>query len=132
MVRGNGYGEYRLKVKEYPWYYPVGKPLDKELLVFSCPVHVTITDKSGRVITDTGINEIPNANIIVKGEEKIFYLPLDCTYSTEINAYDSGTFNFTRFSQIGNDISITKFESITLFMGETKSIMNLLRSKFLA
>jgi hypothetical protein len=122
MVRSNGYGEYRLKITEYPDWYPVGKPLDLELLIFSCPVHVTITDKSGRVITDTGINEIPNANIIVKGEEKIFYLPLDCTYSTEINAYDTGTFNFTRVSPIGNDISITKFENIPVTSSTKASV----------
>jgi parallel beta-helix repeat protein len=125
MVRSSGHGEYRLKIDSYPSWWPtifIGKRLDLELLVFSCPVHVTITDKSGRVITDTGINEIQNANIIVKGEEKIFYLPLDCTYSTEINAYDSGTFNFTRASPFGNNISITKFENIPITASTKASV----------
>ena len=83
-------------------------------ILFECPVNTTITDQYGRIVADNGTNEIPNASMLITNETKIFYLPADLTYSVDIDAYDTGTFNFTRVSPVGNDISITKFENISV------------------
>jgi len=92
------------------------KPLSREttVLTVDCPVNATITDQYGRIVADNGTNEIPNASMLITNETKIFYLPADLTYSVDIDAYDTGTFNFTRVSPVGNDISITKFENISV------------------
>jgi len=87
---------------------------EQVILSIECPVNVTITDQYNRIISDNGTNQIPDADTIITNETKIFYLPANLTYSTEIDAYDSGSFNFTRVSQIGSDISITKFENISI------------------
>jgi hypothetical protein len=79
-----------------------------------CPVNVVITDQYGRCLSSDGTRDIPNANMVKIQDMKLFSLPADLTYSTEIDAYDTGTFNFTRVLPIGNDISITKFENIPI------------------
>ena len=86
--------------------------LDRSMVSVMCPVNATITDQYGRIISDDGTNEIPNANLLIIDETKIFCLPADLTYSVDIDAYDTGTFNLTRVSPVGNDITITKFENI--------------------
>ena len=86
----------------------------KQTVAIQCPVNATITDQYGRIIADNGTNEIPNASMLITNETKTFYLPADLTYSVDIDAYDTGTFNFTRISPVGNDISITKFENISV------------------
>jgi hypothetical protein len=86
----------------------------KTMLSIECPINATITDQYGRIISDDGTNEIPDASMIITKEMKIFYLPADLAYSVDIDAYDSGTFNFTRVSPIGTDILITKFENISV------------------
>ncbi|MCW7077639.1 MAG: PKD domain-containing protein [Canidatus Methanoxibalbensis ujae] len=86
----------------------------KQTVAIQCPVNATITDQYGRIIADNGTNEIPNASMLITNETKIFYLPADLTYSVDIDAYDTGTFNFTRISPVGNDILITKFENISV------------------
>ena len=96
--------------------------MDKNTLIIDCPVNATITDQYGRIISDDGTNEIPDANMIITKAMKIFYLPADLTYSVDIDAYDSGTFNFTRFSPVGNDISITKFENIPVTSSTKASV----------
>jgi len=85
---------------------------DKTTILLDCPVNATITDQYGRIISDDGTNEIPDASMIITNETKIFYLPADLIYSVDIDAYDTGTFNLTRVSPVGNDITITKFENI--------------------
>ena len=87
---------------------------DETEVIIACPVNATITDQYGRIISDDGTNEMPDADMLITDDTKIFYLPADLTYSTEIDAYDTGTFNFTRVSPIGTDISITKFENISI------------------
>jgi PGF-CTERM protein len=105
--------------------YPKIEPLSAEgghlkylsditTLALECPVNATITDRDGRTISDDGTNEIPGADMFITEDTKIFYLPADLTYSTEIDAYDSCTFNFTSVSPVGNEISITKFEDIPI------------------
>ena len=86
----------------------------KTVVKIDCPVNATLTDQYDRIISDDGTNEIPNACMVITNETKIFCLPSNFRYSTEIDAYDTGTFNFTRFSPIGNDISITKFENVSV------------------
>jgi parallel beta-helix repeat protein len=60
--------------------------------------------------------------MLIIDETKIFYLPADLRYSVDIDAYGSGTFNFTRVSPIGNDISITKFENIPVTSNTKASV----------
>ncbi|UYZ39621.1 MAG: right-handed parallel beta-helix repeat-containing protein [Candidatus Methanospirare jalkutatii] len=87
---------------------------ERSVISIDCPVNATITDQYGRIIADNGTNKIPNASMLIINETKIFYLPADLTYSVDIDAYDTGTFNFTRISPVGNDILITKFEDISV------------------
>ncbi|MCD6572500.1 MAG: PKD domain-containing protein, partial [Thermoplasmata archaeon] len=94
-----------VKVKKV--YLPSGTIVD-----IHCPVNVTITDQYGRIIADNGTNEIPNATMIIINDTKTFYLPSNLTYSVEITAYGTGTFNFTKISPVGSNISITKFTNI--------------------
>jgi hypothetical protein len=98
------------------------KKSDETEIIIDCPVNVTITDQYGRIIADDGTNEIPDADMLITNETEIFYLPSDLTYSTEIDAYDTGTFNFTRVSPIGNDISLTKFENISITTSTKASV----------
>jgi ribosomal protein S27E len=82
-----------LTVKE-----PSVKTAQTQTIAIQCPVNATITDQYGRIISDDGTNEIPDADMIVMEDMKIFYLPADLRYSVDIDAYDTGTFNFTMFS----------------------------------
>jgi hypothetical protein len=86
----------------------------KTMLSLDCPINVTITDQYGRTISDDDINEISNANMTLANGKKKFYLPANLTYSTDIDAYDTGTFNFTSVSPIGKDVTIAKFENISV------------------
>ena len=97
-------------------------PSDRTTLALECPVNATITDQHGRIIADNGTNEISDAEMLITNDTKIFYLPADLTYSTEIDAYDIGTFNFTRLSPIGKDISITMFENISVTASTKASV----------
>ncbi len=90
------------------------KTAQTQTIFMQCSINTTITDQYGRIIADNGTNEIPDADMLITNETKIFYLPANITYSTDIDAYDTGTFNFTRISPIGTDISITKFENISV------------------
>jgi len=65
------------------------------LAIFSCPVNITITDQYGRVLSDDGINEIPNARVEIVGETKMFYIPSNLTYTVNVDAYDYGNFSLT-------------------------------------
>ena len=103
--------------------YKMHSQLSEQTALFvECPVNVTITDQRGREVSDSGINEIPDATVLIKDEKKAFYLPADLTYSVDIEAYDSGTFNFTRLSPFGNNISITKFENIPVTSSTKASV----------
>ena len=86
----------------------------KTMLSLDCPVNVTITDQYGRTISDDDINEISNANMTLANGKKKVYLPANLTYSTDIDAYDTDTFNFTSVSPNGNDVTIAKFENISV------------------
>ncbi|CAD7769060.1 Periplasmic copper-binding protein (NosD) [Candidatus Methanoperedenaceae archaeon GB37] len=105
------------------WFdYWLGESMAQTMIHLSCPVNTTITDQYGRTISDDGTNEIPNASMLVMNDTKIFYLPANLTYTTEIDAYDTGTFNFTRVSPVGNNISITKFENISITASTEASV----------
>ncbi|MCW7074989.1 MAG: right-handed parallel beta-helix repeat-containing protein [Candidatus Methanospirare jalkutatii] len=106
-------GEMQTVIQDIDTFYLYGLGA-YAIIGIECPVNVTITDQYNRIIADNGTNEIPNASMLIINETKIFYLPADLTYSVDIDAYDTGKFNFTRISPVGNDISITKFENISV------------------
>jgi hypothetical protein len=95
---------------------------DETEIVINCPVNATITDQYNTIISDNGTNEIPDANMTITNETKIFYLLAELAYLTEIAAYDGGTFNFTRISSIRSDTSITKFENISITVTTKASV----------
>ena len=83
-----------------------------KLISVSCPVNVSITDESGRVIADNGTNQIENAKVVSRDDVKLFFLPDDLTYSVNIDAYGEGNFTLTQFSPIGDKRSdATEFNS---------------------
>ncbi len=98
------------------------KTAQTQTIFMQCSINTTITDQYGRIIADNGTNEIPDADMLITNETKIFYLPANLTYSTDIDAYNTGTFNFTRISPIGTDISITKFENISVTASTEASV----------
>ena len=129
MVTKNPIGYFLASPKDQQNEYVYDKSIivtnkksDETEIIIDCPVNATITDQYGRIIADDGANEISNASMLITNETKIFYLPADLTYSTEIDAYDTGTFNFTRVSPIGTDISITKFENISVTASTKASV----------
>lgn len=61
-------------------------------IILSCPVNVTIADQYGRVISDNGTCQIPDATFALVNETKYFCLPLDSAYNVSIVAYDVGNF----------------------------------------
>ncbi|MFQ6062573.1 MAG: PKD domain-containing protein, partial [Methanosarcinales archaeon] len=94
--------------------YDVKMEIDKKTLIFHSPINITIIDQYNRIISDNGTNEIPFADLILTNQTKIFYIPANLNYSTEISAYSIGTFNFTIIDKIENNISITKFENLSI------------------
>ena len=80
--------------------------------VFECPVNVTIEDTFGKVTSDNGVNEIPNSTVIMINDTKIFHVPHQGSYQIIIDAYDNGTFNFTRVSPSDSEISISECVNI--------------------
>jgi hypothetical protein len=97
------------------------KSKNLQLFSFECPVNIVITDQYGRVISND-INQIPNAEMFKIVDTMLFIIPSDLAYSVNIDAYGSGTFNFTRASPIGKDISITKFENIPVTSSTKASV----------
>jgi hypothetical protein len=63
-------------------------------------VNTTITKQYNRNISDNDINEISNANMTLANGKKKFHLPANLTYSTDRDAYDTGTFNFTSVRRV--------------------------------
>ena len=88
--------------------------IETTILIFKSPINVTVIDQYNRIISDNGTNNIPNASMILTNKTKIFYVPENLNYSIEIKAYDTGTFNFTSISPIGNNINIVNFENISI------------------
>jgi hypothetical protein len=83
-----------------------------KLISVSCPVNVSITDESGRVIADDGTNQIPNAKVIATDDVKLFFVPGDLTYSVNVDAYGEGNFTLTQFSPIDDKrANATEFNS---------------------
>ena len=76
----------------------------EDLIFLSGPVNATITDQYGRVIDDTGINQIPNARVVSIGAEKKFFIPSDLDYTVDIKAYDSGELTYGQSSPRGKDL----------------------------
>jgi len=83
-----------------------------KLISVSCPVNVSLTDESGRVIADDGTNQIENAKVITTDDVKLFFIPDDLTYSVNIDAYGEGNFTLTQFSPIDDKrANATEFNS---------------------
>jgi len=72
-------------------------------LIFDCPINVTIIDQFGRSIDEYGTNDIPNAEINIIGDLKVFNIPTDLSYTVYINAYDSGKFTFTQINPLTSE-----------------------------
>jgi hypothetical protein len=71
--------------------------------IFECSVNVTIVDQYGRIISDNGTNQIPNAFVVFGNETKYFYLPSDLSYNFSISAYDVGNFTLMIVRPVANN-----------------------------
>jgi hypothetical protein len=71
--------------------------------IFECSVNVTIVDQYGRIISDNGTNQIPNAFIVFGNETKYFCLPSDLSYNFSISAYDVGNFTLMIVRPVANN-----------------------------
>ena len=94
------------------------------LLSIKCPVNVQITDQHGRIIASDGTNQIPDADMIIGSDTKIFSLPATLTYSTQINAYDKGSFTLsvTTPTEDGDSYAFVAFENIPISSSTKASI----------
>jgi hypothetical protein len=89
-------------------------PFEKITLVFKCSINVTITDQYNRVISDDGINEIPNAEILSSSKQKLFYLPADLIYNVDIKAFEAGSFTLSIVYPItSNTASLNVFDNVS-------------------
>ena len=87
----------------------------KKWISIYCPVNVRITDQYGRVIDDMGINEIPDSEVIIIGDMKIFLVPSELNYFVNVNAYDPGDFSFTQINPLTNEYaSLISFVDIPI------------------
>lgn len=95
-----------------------------KIISLECPVNATITDQYGRVISDDGINEIPNAGVATGGDAKVFFVPPDLTYTVDIKAYDSGNFTLTQLAHLTNEYSsVISFTNISVNSNTKASVI---------
>jgi len=90
--------------ESYDFWVCSAPEIFEDLIFLSGPVNAKITDQYGRVIDDTGINQIPNARVVSIGDEKKFFIPSDLDYTVDIVAYDSGKFTLSQSSPRGKDL----------------------------
>jgi parallel beta-helix repeat protein len=91
-------------------------------LTFACPVHITIVDNYGRSISDSGINEIPDASMSVDEVNDVtnFYLPANLSYTVYVSGYDTGDFSVMEQLPLSDkDTLINMFHNIDV-TDETK------------
>lgn len=111
----------------------------QKLLVFQSPVHITIMDENGNVITDKngGLNQVPGAFFKVDELTKIkrFYLPLDGKYEVYIEGYESGNCIFTvvfpkdesecLLSEMDFNVSASTVARCTLLPGDSSYVLEI-------
>ena len=101
----------------YSWVAVEPIPLFGWVLVFTCPITVKITDSQGRTVSTTGINEIPDAQVITADEIKVFYLPLQDCYSIEIEGVSTGEMSFTNAVTFGERTLISSITDVPIMKG---------------
>jgi hypothetical protein len=86
-----------------------------KILIFDCPINISITDQYGRIIEDKDNNTILNGKVSIIGDSKVFLLPTDLDYKIHIDAYDSGEFTFSQISPLTNEYaSVVSFVNISI------------------
>ena len=83
----------------------------KGILIFQSPVNVTITDQHGRIISEDR-SEISGARMEYYNltKAKVFYLPLDLTYTVYIDSCDEGNCTVTSIMPLSkNSATFTEF-----------------------
>jgi parallel beta-helix repeat protein len=86
-----------------------------KIFKFDCPVNIKIIDQYGQIISDGGINSIPDAELLIIGDTKIFQVPADLGYTIYIDAYDSGEFTFTQINPLTHEsASIISFADVSI------------------
>ena len=74
-----------------------------EMLTFWSPVDIEITDNQNRKISNSGLNEIPNAYYVLDDEVKVFYLPRNLSYTVSFKGTDEGMLDITRVLPISEE-----------------------------
>jgi hypothetical protein len=94
-------------------------------MLFKCPINITITDQYGRIISDNGTNQIPNARVISANGMTQFNLPLEFNYSVFMYAYDFGSFDLLIMQPLGNySVLLNSYENVSVTLG-TSAILEL-------
>jgi len=89
--------------------------LSQTIFELLCPVNVSIKDQYGRIIDNNGTNQIPDASVQVIGDEKLFCLPSDLTYTIESDAYSQGSFSLEAlYLNDSGIIPATAFENVPI------------------
>jgi len=93
-----------IKTKAFVVYTELYYQIHIQLLQVLCPVNVTIKDQYGRTINSQGVNKIPDASVQVIGDEKLFCLPSNLSYTIELDAYSQGSFTLEALYLNGSGI----------------------------
>jgi hypothetical protein len=102
------------------WAQQIVEGLDwkQQIMIIRCPVNVTITDQYGRIVSDNGTNQIPNAAVASTNDMKCFRLPLELNYSVFISAYGSGDFNLMIVKPtVNSSVSLDIYENVSVDFG---------------
>jgi len=91
-----------------------------DVIQIACPVHVTVTDQYGRIINDSGTDEIPGASVTKDEESDLItiYLNPNLVYDVYIEAYENGKFTLVELLQTQNEgFMVNLFENIPVVAG---------------
>jgi len=100
--------------------------LKQRIIIFDCPVNITITDQFDRVVSEIE-NQIPDAQFeyFVATDTKIFWLPSNLTYNIRLNATAYGNCTMSQITPTESDYR-TDFSTVSFNLtAETSAIFQL-------
>jgi triacylglycerol esterase/lipase EstA (alpha/beta hydrolase family) len=115
ILAGNPPIDNVIKTKAFAVYTELHYQIHIQLFQVLCPVNVTIKDQYGRMINSQGVNQITDASVQVIGDEKLFCLPSNLSYTIELYAYSQGSFTLEAlYLNDSGIIPATVFENVPI------------------
>jgi len=115
ILAGNPPIDNVIKTKAFAVYTELYYQIHIQLFQVLCPANVTIKDQYGRMINSQGVNQITDASVQVIGDEKLFCLPSNLSYTIELYAYSQGSFTLEAlYLNDSGIIPATVFENVPI------------------